>query len=169
MKQELFETLIDQMPMKGSWIKELTRARPDGMGWYPPEIELIPNIVTNNGADYLASRIGSRATGANSTMSTTAIGTVSTAATLTDATIPGEVDRKLFDSTSLNANVWVIVNTWGGGADGVTSVQIVEAGIFNATASITGNVMFNRVVFASVVLANSDFLKLQIETQVHSR
>ena len=161
-------TFIGGVPAKARWLVEVTRGRPDGQGWFPSEgAYYVPNIVTQGGADYLASRIGSRAIGTNSTMAATAIGTVSTAATLSDATITGEVDRKLFDSTSLNANTWVIVNTWGGGADAVTSVVIVEAGIANDIGSGQG-ILFNRVVFASVTLADSDFLKLQLETQVHS-
>jgi len=118
--------------------------------------------------DYLADRIGSRTTGTNSTMSVVCVGTVSTAATLTNATITGEVKRKLFDSTSRNANIWIYVNTFGGSADTVTSVQIVEAGTLNSAVS-GGGVLFQRVVFASVVLADSDFLKLQVETTVGSR
>jgi len=164
-KQEWGETLV---AIKGRWTKEVYRARPGG-GWYPPEVEyLVPNLVVNNGMDYLADRIGSRTTGTNSTMSVVCVGTVSTAATLTNATITGEVKRKLFDSTSRNANIWIYVNTFGGSADTVTSVQIVEAGTLNSAVS-GGGVLFQRVVFASVVLADSDFLKLQVETTVGSR
>ena len=154
--------------LRGRWLKEVYRANPEG-GWYAPsEVEYLKNVVTNDGMDYLASRISCRATGVNSDMSATTIGTVSTAATLTDAMITGEVDKKLFDSSSLNANIWIIVNTWAGNADSVTSVVIAEAGVFNSVQSGLGE-MFQRVTFSTVTLADSDFLKLQIETTVGSR
>ena len=101
-------------------------------------------------------------------MSATAVGTISTAATLTDATIAGEVARKLFGSVSLNANTWIQVTTFGGGADSVTSVVLREAGTLNSVNSNVGE-MFQRVVYAGVTLADSDFLKLQLETKVGSR
>ena len=163
------ETLIaGGMVLRGRWLKEVYRANPEG-GWYAPsEVEYVKNVVTNCGMNYLASRISCRAVGVNSDMSATAIGTVSTAATLSDTAITGEVDKKLFDSTSLNLNVWVIVNTWAGNADSVTSYIIAEAGVFNSLTSGTG-VMFQRVTFSTVTLADSDYLKLQIETTVGSR
>ena len=52
--------------------------------------------------------------------------------------------------------------------DAVTSVALVEAGTLNSLQSGTGE-QFQRVVYASVTLADSDFLKLQLETQVGSR
>lgn len=161
------ETIVAGVAFRARWTKEIYRARPEG-GHYPPIIETIPNLVVNDGMDYLASRLGSRAQGVNSTMSVIAIGTVSDAATLTDTAVTGEVDRKLFDSTSLNGNIWILVNTFGGSVDAVTSVAMVEAGVLNVAISGSG-IMFQRVVFASVVLADSDFLKLQIETTVGSR
>jgi hypothetical protein len=45
---------------------------------------------------------------------------------------------------------------------------IAEAGVFNAAGSGTG-VMMQRAALSTVVLANSDFLKLQVETTVGSR
>lgn len=168
MKKEIWGETIVKVPLRARWTKEVYRARPEG-GWHPPEIEtLIPNLIVSNGMDYLASRIGSRAVGTNSTMSAIAVGTVSTAATLNQTAVTGEVDRKLFGSTSLNGNIWILVNTWGGSADSVTSVNMQEAGVLNSAVSGAG-VMFQRVVYASVVLANSDLLKLQIETTVGSR
>jgi len=168
MKDGWGETLVAESALfKTRWTKEIYRARPEG-GWYPPEISVVPNLIVNNGMDYLADRIGSRTTGSNSTMSVVCVGTVTTAATLTNASITGEVKRKLFDSTSRNGNIWIYVNTFGGAADTITSVQIAEAGTLNSATSGTG-VLFQRVVFATVVLADSDFLKLQVETTVGSR
>jgi hypothetical protein len=173
MKEFLGESLVGQpisppqILLKGIWRKEITRANPAG-GYFPPSEVEEGNLVVTTGMDYLADRIGSRAIGANSTMTHCAIGTSTTVATINQTTLPGEVLRRLFDSTSRAGNIWITVNTFGGGSDGITSVVIAEAGVFNASGSGTG-VMMQRAALSTVVLANSDFLKLQVETTVGSR
>jgi hypothetical protein len=164
---QLIFTDAGVFPMHGRWIKEVWRTMPNG-SVVMTEREERDNLIVSNGMDYLASRVGSRAVGTNSPMYYTAIGTVTTAATLTNATLTGEVKRKAYDVVSLNGNVWTVITTWGGSADSVASVSIVEAGTFNHASSAQG-IMFQRVTFSSVVLANSDFLSLQIDTTVGSR
>lgn len=155
------------VPIRARWWVETTRANPRG-GYLPPQGMFYPNLVVTEGLEFMASRIGSRAIGVNSTMSATAVGTISVAATFTDVAVTmGEVDRKLFSSVSLASNVWIQVTTFGGGADAVTSVNMVEAGTLNSAQSGLGQ-LFQRVVYAAVTLADSDFLKLQLETQVGS-
>lgn len=172
MKEFLGESLVGAeyqppIPIRGIWRKEIVRANPAG-GYFPPSEIEEGNLIVTVGMDYLADRIGSRATGTHSTMTHAAIGTSTQAASINQTTLPGEVLRKLFDSTSRNGNIWVTVNTFGGGADGITSVVIAEAGVFNAAGSGAG-VMMQRAALSTVVLANSDFLKLQVETTVGSR
>lgn len=165
--QQVIETAVAPFPLHGRWTKTVWRTMPD-LSVVMAEQEIVENLIVNNGMNYLAAYVGSQAVGTNSRMSYTAIGTVSTAASLTDSTLTGEIKRKAYDVTTLNGNVWTVINTWGGSADSITSASIVEAGTFNHASSAQG-VMFQRVTFSSVVLANSDFLSLQIDTTVGSR
>ncbi len=129
------------------------------------------NLVVNAGMDYLASRVGSSAFTTNSAMNYMAIGTVTTAATLTNTTLTGEISRKVLSTNASSVsigNVWTAVATWAGFADTVTSRQIVETGTFNHASSGQGT-MFQRLTYSQVVLADSDFLKVTIETTVGSR
>ena len=93
---------------------------------------------------------------------------VATAPGLTDTTLTGEVNRKILSTNSaITNNIYTAVATWGGSADSITSVDLQEAGLFNSTLSAQGT-MFQRVTFASVILANSDLLQVTLETNVGS-
>lgn len=147
---------------------ELFRALPEG-GYAAPQSMEVTDLIVNNGRIYIARRIaGGDATTGASAMAYMAVGTVSTAATLTDSTLTGEVDRKALATNSAQTNnIYTAVATWGGAADTVTSLQIVEAGIFNHANSGQGTMM-QRVTFATVTLADSDLLKVTLETNVGS-
>lgn len=141
--------------------------RPLVSGGYPQAGQKIDveDLITNAGRIYLAQRIGADV---NSPMAHMAVGTVSTAPALADTQVTGEVDRKaLSTNTAQTNNIYTAVATWGGAADSVTSLDIQEAGLFNHANSGQGT-MFQRVTFASVILANSDLLKLTLETNVGS-
>ena len=154
------------LSIKGTWIIEVFRAQPDGSYVAEPK-RLQPNLWPSAGSSFLANRIGVVPT--NSAMAYMAVGTVSTAAAVGNTTVTGEVGRKAFAVNNvISTNVWQVVNTWGGGADSVASVSLVEAGTFNAAGSAAGT-MANRVTFAAVVLANSDFLNLTLQTEVGTR
>jgi hypothetical protein len=147
---------------------ELYRASAEG-GWSDPHDLEVEDLIVNNGRIYIARRIagGDTTTGA-SAMAYMAVGTVSTAATLVDSLITGEVDRKALATNSAEtANIYTAVATWGGAADSVTSLNIVEAGVFNHASSGEGT-MLQRVTFAAVTLANSDLLKITLQTNVGS-
>ncbi len=146
---------------------EVFRARPDG---YLPEADFaaeVTDLIVNAGRIHIAKRI-SGLDASPSAMIHLAIGTMTEAPALTDSILSGEVARKAMAiSSALTNNVWSGVATFGGSADSVASVAITEAGIFNHAGS--GQVsMMQRVQFAAVTLANSDLLKLTLETNVGS-
>lgn len=148
---------------------ELFRALPEG-GYAQPTALDVEDLIVNNGRIYIARRIagGDSQTTPGSAMAYMAVGTVSTAPTLTDSTLTGHVSRKaLATNTAINSNTYTAVATWGGAADTVTSIQIQEAGIFNHASSGNGTMM-QRVTFATVTLADSDLLKITLETNVGS-
>lgn len=161
------ETQVKNSLAIGETIRvSVERAAPSG-GWAQPEDVQGHDLIVNPGRIYIAQRISGGDTVA-SAMAHIAVGTVSTAAALTNSTVPGEVARK---ATAINSattdNVWTAVATFGGNADSVTSLSLVEAGVFNHAASGNGTMM-QRVTFASVVLADSDILSLTLETNVGS-
>ena len=133
----------------------------------PDETLCVNDLITTAGRTWLAKRIG---LDTGSAMAYMAVGTVTTAAALGDTTLTGEVKRKALSTNTAGptaANVYTAVMTLGGSADSVTSIAITEAGIFNHASSGNGT-MFQRVTFAAVTLANSDLLKLTLETNVGS-
>lgn len=160
------ETIVAAPPLQiGERVTvRLERAMPLG-GWAEPEEICVEDLVVNNGRIFLAQRIG---LDINSPMAHMAVGTVATAPALANTTLTGEVDRKaLAVNSALVNNVYTSVATWGGSADSVTSVDLQEGGLFNHASSGQGT-MFQRVTFASVILANSDLLSLTLETNVGS-
>lgn len=144
---------------------EIFRHQPDGS--YVVEDACVGDLIVDAGRAFLCKRIGSNV---GSPMAYMAVGTVSTAAALGNTTLTGEVLRKALSTNTggvTAANVYTAVATFGGAADSVTSLTLQEAGIFNHASSGQGT-MWQRVTFASVVLANSDLLKITLETNVGS-
>ena len=142
------------------------RARRDG-SYYVDENErqIVEDLITNNGRVFLAQRIG---LDVNSPMAHMAVGTMTTAAALTDAIVSGEVARNaLAVNSALTNNEYTATTTFAGDADSVTSVALTEAGLVNHATSGEGT-LFQRVVFAAVTLAASDFLNITLKTNVGS-
>lgn len=149
---------------------EVYRGKPGGYG--EPESFEADDLIVTTGRQYIARRIaGGDATTGASAMVAMAVGTGSVAAALTDGSTPGlygEVKRKALSTNSaITANIYTAVTTFGGAADSVTSLQIQEAGIVNTVLSGQG-VLMQRVTFSAVTLADSDLLKLTLETNVGS-
>jgi hypothetical protein len=152
--------------IEGLTLRELVKAEVYRHGVEEPEHVCVEDLIVTAGRTWLAKRIGADNIG--SAMAYMAVGTTATAAALGDTTLPGEVKRKpLATNSALSANVYTAVMTLGGAADSVTSLALTEAGIFNHASSGQGT-MFQRVTFAAVTLANSDLLKITLETNVGS-
>lgn len=167
--------MIGNAPVRSYWVVEVYRH--DGPDGYrrPAFREERCNLTPNVGSNWLASRIGSanQAGSTASAMAYMAVGTGSTGPTVTNTMLGGEVRRLAFAVNEVTStNVWHVVNTFGGSTDSVASVQIQEAGTFNqsgqAPPSASGT-MLNRVTFSTVVLANSDLLRLELFTEVGTR
>ena len=125
------------------------------------------DLVVTAGRVYIAKRIASGDTVA-SAMAYISVGTATGAAALGDTTLAGEIKRKATAINSVLANnVFTAVVTLGGFAESIQSIAITEAGVFNHASSGQGTMM-QRVTFASVTLANSDLLKITLETNVGS-
>lgn len=156
------------MDIHGVWKVTVTRA--DGS----IEEKTLKNIVVRNGLNALARHVvdNGGATG-ESPFNYLAIGTVSTAPDIGDSGITGAVavaggtDRKVGSDLASSHEVALIVATWAGFVDTLTSLSLEEAGWFNTADSGVGD-MLNRVTGVNAILADSDFLKLQVEVQIGS-
>ncbi len=126
-----------------------------------------PNLFVNEGMDYLADF---QATTVTSVMNHMLVGTISTAATLSDVVgSMGEIARNTMATRTAAANVLTEVATFAGNADTITSESIVEVGILNDARSGPFGELRSRSVFSAVVLADSDFLRVEYQTTVGSR
>jgi hypothetical protein len=101
-----------------------------------------------------------------------AIGTATAAPALTDSQSSlGEVGRKasIGLGASAQSREWIFLTaTWGGSADGITSVALDSAGITIGTSSLATALLANRVNGMGVTLANSDLLNLTARIRVGS-
>ncbi len=140
-------------------------------GYYldaPDESPEPVDLIVGTGRIYIAKRMGPVSSADVNPLNWMAVGTVSTAPASGDTTLTGEVKRKALSVASVLAtNIFTAVCTFGGAADSVSSLVIQEAGLFTSASSGLGT-MVQRVTFGSVTLADSDLLKVQLETNVGS-
>lgn len=147
--------------IKGSIHPVIFRAdgRVEDLGW-------TDNLFVGAGMAYLAALQSTTVTSQCNWMS---VGTGTTAATLTDLQLIGQVgSRSVMASRTTGGtslNVLTEVCTFSGFLSGVTSLVLREVGAFNAP---TGGTMRSRAVYAQIILADSDFLQLSYRTTVGS-
>ena len=146
----------------GKWKFTITRA--DGN----IEEHECKNIVTKDGLDAIAELMLGDATGTNSAFKYIAIGTVTAQGSLGSVQAGlGEVDRKIGATIASSNEVAILVATWAGQVDGLTGVPLGSAGIVNHVDSGEG-IFGNHVNSVAATLADSDFLKVQMEIQIGS-
>lgn len=159
-RAEIAEKARDQsIPIKGRMIRTITRA--DGS----IDETVMDNIVVAEGLTHLA-LLG--CTNGNSAFVYLSIGTQTAAHSLgsTQAGI-GEVSRKIGATVAGSNEVMIIVGTWAGAADSISSLDLRTGAVFNHASSGSG-VMLNAVNSVATILADSDFLRLQAEIQIGS-
>jgi len=158
-------TLESPIQIEGIWDVEVVRW--DGTR----ERKTLHNTVTAAGLNRIANR-AVQATG-TSVFFVICIGSNNTAPALTDVqSNMGEMVRKSFIATGASAQSreYIFgVCTVGGAADGVTSLTMNCAGLFDFPNShATTGVLGNRVNGVAVTLGNSDFLNLTCRIRVGS-
>ena len=147
----------NSLGVKGTFITTVTRENGE------MQRKAVPNIVTASGLNNLANRAVSDA---GSKYNWIAIGTANYTPHINSQEIL-ECDRKVAALISSSAELIVAIATWGGAADSVTSNQMEMAAICNDPTSGTGHYL-NVANGLSTVLADSDFLHLEIQVQVGS-
>ncbi len=135
------------------------------------EEKTLYNIITAAGLNRIANR-AVQATG-TSVFYVMCLGSNNTAPALTDVqSNMGEMVRKSFIGTGASAQSreYIFgVCTFGGAADGVTSLTLNCAGIFDFPNShATTGVLGNRVNALAVTLGNSDFLNITVSVRMGS-
>lgn len=151
--------LADFLDAIGTWRAVVTRHNGD------VEVKQLNNIVTKDGLNALASRAIADTT---SPAGWTAIGTLSAAGSLGSVVGSlGEVGRKAGITVASSKEVFYMVTTWGGAADGITSVSLQSASMVNHVNSGSG-IGFNCVNGINTTLADSDFLLLEAQIRVGS-
>jgi hypothetical protein len=159
MKRNISERQVAQnfLGLQGTFIRTITRANGD------VDRKVIPNIVTADGLNLLASRA---IADTGSKFNWIGVGTQNYTPHINSQTF-GEADRKQAALISSSAELIVAIATWGGAADSVTSNALEMAGIANHQ-TVDSGVMLNIASGLSTVLADSDFLHLEIQVQVGS-
>jgi len=147
----------DFLGLQGTFVRTITRANGD------VDRKVLPNIVTADGLNLLASR-GIADTG--SKCNWLGIGTQNYTPHINSQTF-GECHRKQAALISSSAELIVAIATWGGNAESVTSNQLEMAGIANHQ-TIDSGIMLNIANGLSTVLADSDFLHLEVQVRVGS-
>ena len=160
-EQELFENYIEKggVPLVGNWFFEKTYADGRVEKWEQR------NVVVHDGLNAAASRLVADTT---SPFGFLAVGTVTGAASLgSTVTQFGEVDRKAAAVAASSNEVGVWVATWAGDADSLTGVDLMSAAVVNHSNSGQG-IALNIANPVSATLADSDFLRVQVEVQCGS-
>jgi hypothetical protein len=114
----------------------------------------VPNLVVTSGKVYIASRIKDTTYTAMTHM---AIGTSSTAASASDATLVAENGRVSLSATTVSTNTVTYTATFPAGTGTSTSPGIQEAGILNGSS---GGTLLCRTVFPSVAKAAGDSIAI---------
>lgn len=133
------------------------------------ETKTLRNTVTVVGLNRIASSTVNSAAGV---LNSIVIGSATASPALTDSqSTIGEVGRKTSAvlGASAQSREWIFcVATWGGAADGITSVALGSAGLSIGASSLATSVLANRVNGLGVTLGNSDFLNLTVRIRVGS-
>lgn len=156
-EKDIVEGFLDGLSLKGTFVRTVTRANGEF------DRKAIPNIVTASGLNHLASRA---IADTGSKYNWIAVGTANYTPHINSQEIL-ECDRKQAALISSSAELIVAIATWGGSVDSVTSNQLEMAAIANHETSGSGHYL-NVANGLATVLADSDFLHLEIQVQVGS-
>ena len=156
-KKSETDIVNDFLGLQGTFVRTITRANGE------VDRKVLPNVVTADGLNNLASR---GVVDTSSKYGWLAIGTANYTPHINSQEIL-ECDRKVAAVIGASKELIVCIATWGGAADSVTSNQLEMAGIANHQTSGSGHYL-NVANGLSTVLADSDFLHLEVQVRVGS-
>lgn len=129
----------------------------------PDEVRYLKNQVLAAGLNELAAKTIVTSRPAYGYI---AVGSLTAAHSL-GSTWGGEVSRKIAATLASSKMAMVLVATWGGAADSVTSVALETASIVNNASSGFG-IPLNVLTGVAATLGGSDILSLQMNFQIGS-
>lgn len=129
----------------------------------PDEVRVLKNQVLAAGLNELAAKAIVTSRPAYSYI---AVGSLTAAHSL-GSTWSGEVSRKIGHTVASSKMTMVLVATWGGAADSVTSLALETATIVNHANSGSG-IPLNVLTGVAATLGGSDVLSLQMNFQIGS-
>lgn len=153
-EQQIF---ADFVSILGGW-GEVSIHRADGSVEGPWTCK---NQVTAVGLNELAAR--SITANSRSPFNVLNVGSGTSACSLGSTALTHLVNSKSGAVVATSKSLLIISNTWGGAADGITSVALEEAGIFNQAG-----VMLNGLTGVSATLGDSDTLSLAMLFRIGS-
>lgn len=163
--RQLYDAFIDRFgknegaAVEGVWNFEVTRANGS------IEKHTVENTLSSAGLNKLA-QLGISNT--NSAFLYLAIGTQTAASSLGSVQGGmGEVERKIASTIVSSVEFMILVATWAGAADGITSLDLRTASAVNHADSGSGEHL-NFVNSLATILADSDFLKVEMAVRVGS-
>ena len=156
-KKSETDIVNDFLGLQGTFVRTIPRANGE------VDRKVLPNVVTADGLNNLASR---GVVDTSSKYGWLAIGTANYTPHINSQEIL-ECDRKVAAVIGASKELIVCIATWGGAADSVTSNQLEMAGIANHQTSGSGHYL-NVANGLSTVLADSDFLHLEVQVRVGS-
>lgn len=156
-EKDIVEDFLSGIHARGTFIRTVTRANGE------VDRKAVPNIVTADGLNHLANRA---IADTGSKYGWIAVGTADYTPHINSQEIL-ECSRKAAAVIGNSYELIVAIATWGGAADSVTSNDLEMAAIGNHQTSGSGHYL-NVANGLSTVLADSDFLHLEVQVQVGS-
>jgi hypothetical protein len=155
--RQIAEEFLSSVPVQGTFVRTITRANGE------VDRKVLPNVVTADGLNNLANRA---IADTGSKYNWLAIGTANYTPHINSQEIL-ETGRKVASTIGSSKELIVVIATWGGAADSQTSNQLEMAGIANHPTSGSGHYL-NVADGLATVLADSDFLQLEVQVRVGS-
>jgi hypothetical protein len=162
-ERKIYEEFVDTVLAKGWGVVSVWRGERGGYDRAPDEYHKISNQVLAAGLNELAAKMIVTSRPAYGWI---AVGTQTAAGSL-GSVWGGEVGRKAAATLASSKMTCVLVATWGGAADSVTSLAMETAAIVNHANSGSG-IPLNLLTGVAATLANSDLLSLQMNFAIGS-
>ena len=162
-ERELYNGFLEAVSARGRAVSSIYRGDGGPYKDEPDECYELHNQVLAAGLNELAQKL---IVTSRSAYGWIAVGTLTTVHSL-GSVWGGEVSRKAGATLTTSKMTGILVCTWGGAADSVTSVVLETASIVNNVSSGLG-IPLNVLTGVAATLAGSDILKLEMQFQIGS-
>lgn len=162
-EQDIVEQFLDKIGVRGYAEIKIWRGEKGYYSTEPDEIHCAKNQVLAAGLNELAAKAIVTSRPAYGWI---AVGSLTATHSL-GSTWSGEVSRKAGHTVASSKMTMVLVATWGGAADSITSLALETATIVNNANSGSG-IPLNVLTGVAATLGGSDILSLQMNFQLGS-